>query len=115
LGTPQQIYNNDLGVNYDDTGITYLLSKKTKHAIVYISCGNILKVVNNDPFNPESEIAKPLKQIFIPTPEFELLNKQPQLNPADYPDTVLGIYNSPNGIYRRKYTTVSNDIEGIEE
>jgi hypothetical protein len=111
----QEIFNNDLAVNYDESGITYLLSQKTKHIICYISCGDKIIINDNDPYHPNNKIPKSILDIFSITQYDLVVNLKPELNRDDYPDTILGISNSPNGIYRRKYITVANDIDGIEE
>jgi hypothetical protein len=113
---PNIIYNTyDLGINYDLSGISYFLSKKTKHIIVYVTCGEKMNVINQDPQNPNNYIPYVLLDIFSKTNiDPEIQNKEPMLQLKDYDETVLGIFNSPTGVFVKKYITPSSAINGIE-
>lgn len=114
---PNVLYNSyDEAYNYDLAGISTLLSRKIKNIVCFVSCGQVLNVIDNDPNNLNNSIPYTLLDIFAKF-EFDPIKvqiKQPLLKKEDYERTVLGIWNSKNGIYRDKYITPDSPINGIE-
>jgi hypothetical protein len=113
---PNQLtFTYDIGINYDLAGISYLLSKKYKHIICYVTCGEQLIVFDNNANDPRNVVPFVLLDIFARTDiDSGIYNKSPMLRLEDYDETILGIYNSPNGIFRKKYITPLSEINGIE-
>ena len=94
------------GGQYDDGGTTVLLSKKIKNFFILISAGEIL--------NPsEGKYPKELTDPFGKNSSKQQRNSEPVLYPNEFELTALSIYESPTGIYTKKYLTLEAPINGV--